>query len=111
MREGLDPESLAIYDLLKKPDINAAEIKRLKAIAVELLARLKAEKLKIDRWRDKESTRDAVKVEIHDFLWSDDTGLPVDSYTENDVEEKAEAVSQHIFRVYPTVPSPYYVTA
>ncbi len=110
VREGLDPETLAIYDLLKKPDMNTAEIKRIKAIAVKLLARLKAEKLKRDHWRDKESTRDAVKVEIHDFLWSDDTGLPVDSYTENDVEEKAEEVFRHIFQVYPT-PSPYYTAA
>jgi type I restriction enzyme R subunit len=111
MREGLDTESLAIYDLLRKPSLSAAEIKRIKAIAVALLERLKAEKLKIDHWRDKESTRDAVKLEIHDFLWSDATGLPVDSYDEDDVEAKAWEVFQHVFRAYPTLPSPYYSAA
>ncbi len=47
---------------------------------------MKAEKLKIDHWRDKESTRDAVRIAIRDFLWSDKTGLPVDSYTEDDFD-------------------------
>ena len=77
VREGLDEEILAIFDLLKKPDLTAAEIKRIKEVAVELLKTLKAEKLKIDHWRDKESTRDAVRVTIRDFLWSDTTGLPI----------------------------------
>jgi type I restriction enzyme R subunit len=111
IREGLDEESLAIFDLLKKPDLSAADIKRIKEVAVELLKTLKAEKLKIDHWRDKESTRDAVRLAIRDFLWSEETGLPVKSYTEADVKTKAEEVFVHIFRVYPTLPSPYYARA
>ena len=111
MREGLDEESLAIFDLLKKPDLDAAEIKRIKSVAVELLEKLKQEKLRIDHWRDKEATRDAVRTTIHDYLWSDDTGLPVDNYTEDDVGARAAEVFRHIYRVYPTVPSPYYAAA
>ena len=59
-------------------------------------------------WRDKESTRDAVRVAIQNFLWSDKTGLPVDSYTEDDVQVRSDDVFRHVFRVYPTIPSPYY---
>ena len=81
VREGLDEESLAIFDLLKKGELNVADIKRIKTVAVRLLETLKAEKLRVDQWRDKESTRDAVRVTIQNFLWSDKTGLPVDSYT------------------------------
>ena len=92
IREGLDEESLAIFDLLKKPDLSPPAIKRIKKVAVELLATLKAEKLKIDHWRDKEATRDAVRVAIHDFLWNEDTGLPVDAYTEEEVSIKSEDV-------------------
>jgi len=108
IREGLDNESLAIFDLLRKPELTAAEIKKIKAIAVQLLATLKAEKLKVDHWRDKESTRDAVRLAIKDFLWSDDTGLPVDHYGEQEVESVAEEVYRHIYRVYPEIPSPFY---
>ncbi len=108
VREGLDEESLAIFDLLKKPALNAAEIKRIKAVAVSLLERLKTEKLRVDHWRDKEATRDAVQVTIRDFLWSDETGLPTDAYTEAEVSEKTESVFRHIYRAYPVLPSPYY---
>ncbi|RZB36128.1 MAG: type I restriction enzyme, R subunit [Desulfobacteraceae bacterium Eth-SRB2] len=108
MREGLDEESLAIFDLLKKQELNSSDIKRIKAVAVGLLERLKAEKLRVDHWRDKESTRDAVRIAIKDFLWSDETGLPVDAYDEDEVHIKAEEVFVHVFRAYPTVPSPYY---
>ena len=111
MREGLDEESLAIFDLLRKPDLKSSEIKKIKSVSVGLLARLKDEKLKVNQWRDKESTRDAVRLEIRNYLWSDDTGLPIDCYSELDVNIKSEDVYQHVFRVYPTVPSPYYESA
>ena len=108
VREGLDEESLAIFDLLKKQDLSASDIKRIKAVAVSLLEKLKAEKLRVDQWREKEATRDAVRVTIRDFLWSDETGLPVALYSEDDVQHRTEDVFQHVFRAYPTVPSPYY---
>ena len=110
VREGLDEESLAIFDLLKKPDLSGAEIKRIKKVAVGLLQTLKAEKLRVDQWREKEATRDAVQVVIRDFLWSDQTGLPADGYSEEEVAAKSDDIFRHVFRVYPTVPSPYYQT-
>lgn len=109
VREGLDEESLAIFDLLRKPDLTAAEIERIKQVAADLLATLKAEKLRIDHWRDKESMRDAVYSAIRDFLWSERTGLPVDNYSEQEVEERAQEVFRHVLWAYPTVPSPYYI--
>jgi len=111
VREGLDEESLAIFDLLKKQNLGASDIRRIKAVAVGLLQELKAEKLRVDQWRDKEATRDAVWVTIRDFLWSDKTGLPVESYTGDDVNTIYEEVFRHVYRVYPTVPSPYYAEA
>jgi type I restriction enzyme R subunit len=51
---------------LKKSELTAAEIKRIKYVAVELLKALKAEKLRVDHWRDKEATRDAVRLTIKD---------------------------------------------
>ena len=108
VREGLDEESLAIFDLLKKEELSPAEIKRIKAVAVGLLAALKSEKLRIDQWRDKETTRDAVRVAIHDFLYSDATGLPLEQYDEQEVEARTNDVFAHVYRVYPRLPSPYY---
>ncbi|MBI9113240.1 type I restriction endonuclease subunit R [Maridesulfovibrio ferrireducens] len=111
VREGLTEESLAIFDLLKKDALSRTDLKQIKAVSVDLLEKLKSEKLKIDNWREKEATRDAVRTAIKDFLWDDQTGLPVDSYDENEVVEKAEYVFTHVFRVYPTIPSPYFGSA
>ena len=84
------------------------EIKHIKAVAVQLLQKLKAEKLRVDHWRDKEATRDSVRVAIRDYLWDEEIGLPLDSFAEEDVEMKADDVFRHIYRAYPTVPSPYF---
>jgi type I site-specific restriction-modification system R (restriction) subunit len=100
LREGLDEETLALFDLLTKPELPKKDLERLKQVAAELLAQLKAEKLRADNWWNKQATRDAVKVEIRDFLWNDETGLPLACYSEQDVEEKAEQVYLHVFRLY-----------
>jgi type I restriction enzyme R subunit len=108
IRENLDEESLALFDLLRKPGLERKDIEHIKKVAAELLATLKAEKLRVENWREKESTRDAVHVVIEDFLWADQTGLPSPAYSEEDVKTKGEEVFRHVYRVYPTVPSPYY---
>ena len=108
LREGLDEESLAVFDLLKKPDLGKDDIRRIKTVSKELLRTLKAEKLRVDQWREKEATQSAVKVVIHDFLYSDQTGLPAGAYSDDEVEATSEAVFAHVYRAYPTVPSPLY---
>ncbi len=108
IREELDKESLALFDLLKKPALGQTESKQIKAVAHDLLEKLKAEKLRIDQWRDKEASRAAVWTAIHDFLYNSATGLPENSYSEDDVRIKTDDVFRHVFQVYPTLPSPYY---
>jgi type I restriction enzyme R subunit len=107
IREGLDQESLALYDLLIKPLLTPKEIAQIKKVAVELLSKLKEEKLTVDQWRDKEGTRDAVRSTIHDFLYSDKTGLPA-AYSDDEIRDRSEKAFQHVFYAYPTVPSPIY---
>ena len=107
---GLNEESLAIFDLLQKPDLGTRDINRIKMVSTELLRTLKEGKLRVEQWREKEATRAAVKGEIHDFLWSDVTGLPPDSYTDEDVEVRVDGVYRHVHRAYPTVPSPFYMS-
>ena len=108
VREGLDEESLALFDLLKKADLDKDDIQRIKTVSMELLRTLKAEKLRVDQWRDKEATRSAVHVAIRDFLYSDETGLPAGAYSDEEVTTTTEAVFAHVYRAYPTVPSPFY---
>ncbi|MFH1777675.1 MAG: HsdR family type I site-specific deoxyribonuclease, partial [Candidatus Omnitrophota bacterium] len=110
MREGMDEETLAVYDLLLKPDLIPKEIQRIKEIAKALLSLLKEKLKNLYRWQDREPTRDEVKVLIRNFLWDEKTGLPVDFYSQSDVDKTAKTVFYHVYRAYPTVPSPYYAS-
>ena len=42
------------------------------------MATLKAERLNIANWQQKESTRDAVKQQMFDFLYDEKTGLSIE---------------------------------
>lgn len=110
VREELDEETLAVYDLLVKPDLKSQEIQKIKKVAKELLKTLKGRLKDMYKWQDKEPTRDGVRVLIQNFLWDEKIGLPVDYYNENDVYKKTEDVFYHVYRAYPTVPSPYYAS-
>lgn len=108
VRMGLHQENLAIFDLLKKDNLGPKDIEKIKRVSIELLDALKAERLKVELWREKEATKDAVKAMIRDFLYSEDTGLPVETYTDEEVDEKTELLFGHIYAKYPYIPSPVY---
>lgn len=109
LREGVDEESLVLFDLLSKPNLKPREIAKIKQIATALLSTLKAERLKVANWQQKESSRDAVKQQIYDFLYDERTGLPIEQYEEDEISDITERVFLHIYRAYPELPSPYYV--
>lgn len=96
MREGLDEETLAIFDLLNKETLNDKERDEVKKVSKQTLETLKAEKLKVERWRESTQLRAQVKTTIYDtLLW-----LPQEPYSENEVDEKTNVIYQHIFTNY-----------
>jgi len=96
MREGLDEETLAIFDLLKKDTLSDKETDEVKKVSKQTLEALKAEKLKVERWRESTQLRAQVKTTIYDtLLW-----LPQEPYSENEVDEKTNVIYQHIFTNY-----------
>lgn len=96
MREGLNEETLAIFDLLKKPELTQEEEAKVKEVAKQTLAALKAEKLKIDRWRESIQVTAQVKILIdHHLKW-----LPPEPYPDEEVDIKSLLVYQHIYANY-----------
>ncbi len=76
IREGFDNvEELAIYDLLFSDNLSKDDIKKLKAVSVDLLNKLKEQIRKLDHWTDKEETRAVVDIIIRNTLWA---SLPED---------------------------------
>jgi type I restriction enzyme R subunit len=95
-REGLDEETLAIYDLLRKDSLTKNEEAKVKEVAIEMLAKLKTEKLKVERWRESTQITAQVKIMIRDNLFH----LPEKSYLDDEVETKTVDVNQHIYSNY-----------
>ena len=96
VKEGLSEESLALFDLLVRPDLTKPEIERIKKISENLYKTLLTELQRIQNFTAKQSTRDEIKIKIKDFLWDDRTGLP-ESFAPKEVDDKAELVFKHIF--------------
>ncbi|TXI26383.1 MAG: type I restriction endonuclease subunit R [Nitrosomonas oligotropha] len=95
VKEGLSEESLALFDLLLKPNLSKQEIDRIKKVAEGLYKTLNAEIARIQDFSAKQSTRDEIKIKIKDFLWDEKTGLP-ESFEPDEVDEKTEAVFKHL---------------
>lgn len=94
--ENLTEEELAIFDLLRKADLNPGEVDQVKKVAKELLIKLKTEKLVLD-WKRKEETRADVKITIRDILYDN---LPEPTYSEPDCEDRTKKVYLHIYDNY-----------
>ena len=95
VKEGLSEESLALFDLLLKPNLSKQEIDRIKKVAEGLYKTLNTEIARIQNFAAKQSTRDEIKIKIKDFLWDEKTGLP-ESFGPDEVDEKTEAVFKHL---------------
>ena len=96
MKEGLDEETLALFDLLKKPELTAKEIESVKKVAVDTLAVLKKQFLEIARWRESIQVAAQVRTALVDKLpW-----LPTDFYTAEEVDMKSIEVYQHVYSHY-----------
>ncbi|MDQ8039555.1 MAG: hypothetical protein REH83_04025, partial [Rickettsiella sp.] len=94
--EGLDEETLVIFDLLKKPKLTKTEEAEVKKIAINILSTLKQEKLKVERWREKIQVKSQIKTLILDRLqW-----LPKAAFSNDEVKKYSEDVYQHIYSYY-----------
>ncbi|TDP63613.1 type I restriction endonuclease subunit R [Bradymonas sediminis] len=112
MREDLDEENLAVFDVLikQKDDLDTRTRNRVKEIARDLLDLIKSKLGELDHWKEKRQTQAQVKSLIYDYLYSEETGLPIDAYTEEDVQSLAEVVYLHVYRQYESADENVYAS-
>ena len=97
VREGFEnDEQLSMFDVLMKEDLTKEDIKKLKKVAVELLAKIKQLLATMDHPFDKLETRSALIVAIRDLLWEE---LP-QSYPDDSINYYRDAVYNYISRRY-----------
>jgi len=96
IKENLNEEELAVFDLLIKPDpkLTKEQEMKVKKVAKELLETLKREKLVLD-WRKRQQSRAAVRQCIEVFL----DQLPP-AFTSEIYRSKCDAVYQYVYDSY-----------
>jgi type I restriction enzyme R subunit len=96
VREGLDEETLAIFDLLKKETLTNDEIEEVKKVVKQTLENLKNEVLKYERWRQNTTlTSKAIVIIKNDMQY-----LPLSAYQDDELLTQENLVYQHIYSKY-----------
>lgn len=100
VREGFkSDEELTLYDMLFRNDLNKNDIKKLKAVAAELLNKIKAKISEYDHWTDKQETKAAVDNLIRDTLWAE---LP-ECYDEASIWGYRQRIYEYVYTHYKDV--------
>ena len=97
VREGFEnDEQLSMYDVLFKEDLTKEDIKKLKTVAVDLLAKIKQLLKEMDHPFDKAETRAIINVAIRDLLYEE---LPY-SYPDDSIAYYQGVVYDYVYRQY-----------
>ena len=97
VREGFEnDEQLSMYDILMKDNLSKEDIKKLKKVAVDLLAKIKDLIATMDHPFDKRETKATIIITIRDTLWSE---LP-ESYSDESINYYKDAVYNYVSQRY-----------
>ena len=97
VREGFEnDEQLSMYDVLMKEDLSKEDIKKLKKVAVDLLAKIKDMMVSMSNPFDNPTAKATIIITIRDMLWSD---LP-ESYSDESINYYKDAVYNYISQRY-----------
>ena len=97
VREGFEnDEQLSMYDVLMKEDLSKEDIKKLKKVAVDLLAKIKEMVANMSRPFENPTSKAKIIVTIRDVLY---TYLP-DSYSDESIPYYRDAVYNYVSQRY-----------
>lgn len=100
VREGFSSdEELSLYDMLFSENLSKQDIQKIKQVAIDLLAKVKAKIAELDHWMDKQETKAAVDNLIRDTLWNE---LPA-SYSEISISQYRQKIYEYVYTRYPDV--------
>ena len=100
VREGFSSdEELSLYDMLFRDDLSKADIKKIKEVAVSLLAKVKEKISQLDHWTDKQETQAMIQVLIRDTLYCE---LP-ECYDDPSIAYYRKQIYEYVYTRYPDV--------
>lgn len=95
VEEGLSEDELALFDLLKKEQLDKTEREKIKQASRELLAAIQTRLNELDRFWEKEQTKADIEVFILDEIH---TRLPSPPFSRDEKRAVAEAVYGHVWQ-------------
>ena len=97
VREGFESdEELSLYDMLFSDNLSKQDIKELKAVASNLLKKIKAKIAELDHWTDKQETKATIDNLIRDTLWAE---LP-ECYDEISISQYRQRIYEYVYTRY-----------
>ena len=97
IKEGFEnDEQFAVYDLLFVKDLSKSDIKKLKEVSVDLLAKIRETIVELDHPFDKPETSAMIDILIRDILWR---SLP-ESYPEKSIHAYRQTVFEYVYNQY-----------
>ncbi len=97
VREGFSSdEELSLYDMLFSENLSTQDIQKIKAVAVDLLAKIKAKIAELDHWTDKQGTKATIENLIREILW---TELPA-CYDEQSISAYKQKIYEYVYIRY-----------
>ncbi len=96
MEEGLDEDSLAIFDILRKDNLSKEDRNAVKQVASDTLSKLRDDLLSLSNWRASTQVKAQIEVSINDSLYY----LPEAPYPEDEINNLTQKVYQHIFTIH-----------
>lgn len=100
VREGFNSdEELSLYDMLFNENLSKEDIKTIKKVAVDLLAKIKMKISELDHWTDKQETKAEIDNLIRDTLWME---LP-ECYDEIRISEYRQRIYEYVYMRYKEV--------
>lgn len=94
-RENLSDEELAVFDLLKRDDLSKTDRERVKQASREMLATIKQQLAKLERFWEKEQTKGEVETLILDEVF---IKLPTPPFTPEEKQLVANNVYAHFWQ-------------
>ena len=85
--------------MLFKDSLSAKDIKKIKELSIELLAKVKEKIAELDHWQDKPATQAVISNLIRDALF---ISLP-QSYDDQSVNQYTDLIYEHVYNRYPVI--------
>ncbi|UWR38615.1 type I restriction endonuclease subunit R [Sulfitobacter sp. W074] len=89
---GLSAEQKPIFDLLFREDLSKEEISQIKSTSLAVLTVLEKRMEQVHDIFDKQSTRAALRQDIYDLLYDENTGLPASKYDEDELGTRTDGI-------------------